>query len=217
MASLREIFLRKDIINKFILCLIFFLISSFNLQAQNKYFWKLSCAEKVWVITHCFVAKKAWGITQEVKKISALVKNDRLFDGDENGGQIDAFRHAFWMASLTQQICWRKAKKLGKAHEKGNKRDFKKHRLEQGTLPDAISCEMDLKNNNVGLTIGKENKEASQEKLVNTIKQAILQGELWKIKKDENGNYLDCNGNILKKEDYQGTWYNNKCLIRSDY
>ena len=47
-----------------------------------------------------------------------------------------------------------KAYRLGKAHEKGNYLDYKKHRLEEGSIPDKISSDMDLCNNLKGIEIG---------------------------------------------------------------
>ena len=43
---------------------------------------------------------------------------------DNNGGALDAFKHAFWMARLTQGIGHRASLSLGKAHEKGNYKAF---------------------------------------------------------------------------------------------
>ena len=100
----------------------------FTVIAQTKWksFRTLSGPEKYWIITHPFIAKKVWKITSHTLAITKEVINDSLLDGDEAGGQVDAFRHAFWIASLSQKICWRKALSLGKAHEKGNYRSFKK-------------------------------------------------------------------------------------------
>ncbi|MBK6839510.1 MAG: hypothetical protein IPG90_15685 [Bacteroidetes bacterium] len=62
--------------------------------------------------------KKTWKITEQARMETKSLLLDSRLDGDEDGGQLDAFRHAFWMASLSQKICWRKALKLGIAHEK---------------------------------------------------------------------------------------------------
>lgn len=196
----------------------FSLLSTISLSAQESNFQKfkkLSSSEKLWVITHPFVAKKALKVSQETLKLINIIKQDPLLDCDISGGQVDAFRHCYWMARLTQEMRWRKAYKLGKAHEQGNKRDYKKHRLEEGNLPDAKTCEMDLLNNKIGINIGKANQTTSQEDLTLLIKQHIIDGKLWKIKKDSQGRFLYCDGNILQKKDYQGIWENSKCLVAS--
>ena len=187
--------------------------------AQNTKFQKfkaLHCPEKRWVMIHPFIAGKALKISENTRRIAKEIKNDPPMDGYENGGKADAFRHTFWMASLTQKIRWRKAYKLGKAHEKGNKRDFKKNKTEEGMLPDAVSCEMDLWNNKVGTEIGREYKSKSQEELIYLVKQAIIKGICKIIKKDVNGNYLDESGEIIPDEDWQGKWENKRCLVNSD-
>jgi hypothetical protein len=186
-------------------------------ESSWKRFRKLSCPEKRWVLFHPFVAKKAWEITQESQNAARIAESDSTLDGDNNGGQVDAFRHAFWMARLTQEICWRSVYQLGKAHEKGNKKEFKKKKNEEGSLPDFISCQMDFLNNDTGIQIGKDNPNASPEELSEIIKEKIHAGKLYVIKKDANKNSLDKDGNILKKEDYAGKWYNPRCLVPSNY
>ena len=48
------------------------------------------------------------------------MKLSPLLDKDPSGGQVDAFRHAYWMARLNEEIGKNAAKSLGKAHEKEN-------------------------------------------------------------------------------------------------
>jgi len=168
------------------------------------------------VISHPFIAKKARDISIEARDVSEALLKDTVLDGDKCGGQVDAFRHAFWMALLVREIKQKKAYRLGLSHEKGNKKMFKKNRTEEGDIPDAKSCKMDLLNNDIGIRIGIESSDESEEKLVEIIKKAVLNGELWIISKDSAGNFLDCKGNVLKKEDYSGRWENEKCLVRSD-
>ncbi len=193
-----------------------FLLIFLASDAQKSKFQKfkqLSCPEKWWVVGHPFVAKKALKISENTRKITSEVKKNNLLKGEGNGGQVDAFRHTFWMANLTQEIGWRRAKKLGKAHEKGNYRDFKKHQQEDGALPDKASSEMDLFNNNVGIELGKRSTNFELKKMVI---EMVSQGNCKIIKKDKTGNYLDCEGNIIPKEELIGKWENIKCLVWSD-
>ncbi len=190
------------------------MITVVSAQESNiKKFKQLSCPEKWWVVLHPFVVKKTLKITEESRKVSKLVMQEKLLKGTGNSGQIDAFRHTFWMASLTQKIGWRRAKKLGKAHEKGNYRDYKKHRLEDGTLPDKISSEMDLFNNDVGIRIGET---AHTLEIENIVIEAVKEGKCKIIKKDVEGNFLDCEGNVILKELLKGKWENEKCLVDSN-
>ena len=210
------------------------LLLSLPALAQDSKFQKfksLHCSEKMWVITHPFVAGKALSITENAWRVAKELINVAPMDGYENGGKADAFRHTFWMASLSQEIRWRKAYKLGKAHEKGNKRDFIRNKTEEGILPDAISCEMDLWNNKAGLTIGRACRDTvrrdaingvsthrvcTQEELIYLVKQAIINGKCKIIKMDVKGNYLDELGKIIPDEEWRGKWENKRCLINSN-
>src|SRR5438045_3039471 len=88
-----------------------FLFSFGQLNAQTNYregFHRLSRPEKWWVIFHPFIDKKTFRLTQDARSAAGEIVKEQLLDGDENGGQVDAFRHAYWMALLSQHICWRK-------------------------------------------------------------------------------------------------------------
>jgi hypothetical protein len=199
---------------KFLLITSFF-VQSLTVLAQNnslKNFKKLSCPEKWWVIGHPFVAKKALKVSQLARLKTDSIKENNILKGVGNGDQVDAFRHTFWMASLTQTIGQRKAKRLGIAHEKGNKQDFKKGNKEEGSLPDKISSEMDLFNNTIGLKI----EINTTENLANRIVEEVKKGNCKIIKKDENGNFLDCAGNLISFESLKGKWENTKCLVWSN-
>jgi hypothetical protein len=193
-----------------------FILLVFNSSGQTnnvKNYRQLSCPEKWWVIWHPFVAKRAYSVTKEVRKIVDEVKKDSLLVGDGNALQLDAFRHTYWMAILTKEIGWRKAKKLGRAHEKGNYKDYKKRRDEDGVIPDKISSEMDLFNNNIGINMAKQqDEEGFLDKVINAVKE----GKCKIIKMDKYGNYLDCDGNIILPESLKGKWENNKCLVNSN-
>jgi len=203
-----------------ILILVFIgLFFSVNLNAQNssiKSFFKLPRPEKCWVISHPFKAKRAFKISKVTQALSDSIKNTNLLDGDANGGQVDAFRHSYWMAILSKEIGVKAARKLGKKHEKGNYIYYKKHKYEDGTIPDEISSEMDLFNNEIGITIFTNNKDASKIDIQKATIQYIKEGRMRIIKKNDKGEFLDCKGNIISEAELKGKWKNNKCLIFSD-
>lgn len=143
------------------------------------------------------------------------MESEKILDGDGNGGRIDAFRHAYWMALLSQKIKIKKALKLGMAHEKGNYLQFKKHQLEEGTLPDSMSSVMDLWNNKVGAELGYLNRELNKNDLKEKIMRAITIGEMRILKKDSMGNYLQCNLEVIDLNQYR-QWNIPKCLIGSE-
>lgn len=198
----------------FLLLLIFNHSIVLGQEALFVKFKKLSTPEKWWVISHPFSAKKALIITNLSRKTTQQVLLEQLLKGDGNSNQLDAFRHTFWMAQLTNKIGWRRSKRLGVAHEKGNYKEYKKHRNEDGALPDEISSAMDLFNNNVGIQIGKI---SSVENIKSKVIEAVLLGKCKIIKKDNKGNYLDSDGNVLSVAVLKGTWKNKKCLVWSNW
>ena len=205
-------------LNKIALLLFSFLIVTIcgYSQSASKGFKTLSSPEKCWVIFHPFKAKRAYRLSLEAKHVSDSISKTNLLDKDGNGGQVDAFRHAYWMATLAQEIGKNSAKSLGKAHERGNHKQFKKGKLEDGTVPDKPSSDMDLFNNDFGITLYKNNKKASKEQFITLLVQHIQNGNLKILKKDTYGNYQDCEGNSIPKKELKGIWETSKCLIDSD-
>ena len=186
-------------------------------QSTKKSFRQLSCPEKWWAVIHPFVANKARKITADVIRVSEEMKKDSLLDGEADGGQVDAFRHSYWMAALSQKICWKKAIALGKAHEKGDYRKFKKGKLEdENVLPDSISGAMDLFNDRIGASIGYLNQDLDPDNLKKMIRSNIIQGKMKIISKNIEGKFLDCSGNVLAVELYLNVWNIPKCLVASD-
>ncbi len=174
-------------------------------------------SEVWWIMTHPFIAKRSWKISEKVVHIANAHIKDPDLDGDYNGGQVDAFRHCLWMCLLVQKISPKAALKLGKAHEKGNYRDYKRKRFEDGSLPDSVSSQMDMKNNRVGIDIGEEYFGLDEDTLIQVVKRAVLDGRCWKIKKDRQGNFLDKNDNIIPEKEWKGKWKTPKILVPSDF
>lgn len=197
---------------------IFLICFSLQSKAQSSFksFFELSPPKKKWVLFHPFVAKKAYRISQEVNRISDSIKKTNLLDGDASGGQVDAFRHAYWMARLKQEIGECAARSLGKAHEKENYLTYKKNKLEDGVVPDEISSEMDLWNNEQGLKLVTKKDILPKNGLIFRVINAILNGEMKIIKKDNKGGFLTCDGEKILNDTLYGKWKNNKCLVPSN-
>ena len=195
-----------------------FLIISLNSFAQSnvKSFFELSSPERWWVVFHPFKAKNAFIVSKDAIHITDSIAKTKILGNDKNGGQIDAFKHSFWMARLTQKIKYRPAIKLGEAHEKGNYKTFKKNQLEDGYVPDKISSEMDLHNNKIGAQIAIDSNELKREEIINVIIEEIQKGEMKILKKDSLGNFLTCEGIIIPIDSLKGKWENKKCLVSSN-
>lgn len=201
---------------KLFLLILLFTAPSVHAQSLFKSFWQLSGPEKFWSITHPFIVGKAGKISRESKILSVEMVKDTSLDGDPAGGQVDAFRHSYWMARLAQTFCWKEAIRLGKAHEKGNYRYFKKGKKDdEGVLPDSMASVMDLFNNQVGVEIGCNNRNADKEKLKQIIMQQILGGKMKVIAKNKAGMPVDCDGNVIDINSQINNWYIPKCLVTS--
>lgn len=180
--------------------------------------WKrTSRPEKIWAACHPFKAKKVMRCAQRARFVTDSLEKAGVLS-DKNGGQLDAFRHAYWMALIIENgLPERVARKVGEKHEKGNYLDFKKGKLEDSIRPDSMSCVMDLKNNEMGISIGKD--FVSGDKSVTLIRLVIMKiwdGKLFILRKDASGKYLDCNDDELDMEKYKGQWNIPKCLVGSD-
>jgi hypothetical protein len=201
-----------------IILLLFLITFSSSLKAQDgavKQFLRLRWPVKAWVITHPFIAIPAWKISRHAEAVAEKISEKFPLDNDPAGGQQDAFRHAFWMASMAQKFAPRKAWKLGMAYEKGNFIDYKKGRMENGQVPDRVSCIMDLHNNFKGIIMGGVWKTLSPEELQKEVAEAVLRGELVIVKKDAAGNPLNEKGEVLPSEELK-MWENSKVLVGSD-
>lgn len=197
--------------------LIIFLFVSTALFSQSK-FSKLSSPEKRWVLLHPFIAKKAFKITQKVMTDVDSIKKVGIIGVDNNGGKLDALKHAYWMLSLSLEIGEKRALRLGAAHEKGNYLQWKKKVLEDSLLPDSVSSEMDKKNNEMGSKLARSCKHIHfKGEVLQTVLDALQNGKLFIIKKDDKGNFLTCDGSILNMSEWVGRWNTPKCLIASNY
>ena len=200
----------------YILFFIVFLPAGLIAGGLNDFF-HLSRYEKWWVFTHPFVAHKAYQITKEAKSETEKMIQDSTLDHDRFGGQIDAFRHCYWMARLAQNMKVKKAIRLGKAHEKANYLSFRKNKFdEDGILPDSVSGAMDLFNNNVGVAIGCNFRGNTIEEIKVIIIKGILEGKMMVILKNEREEYLECNGKLISNEE-KHRWGIPKCMVHSNH
>jgi hypothetical protein len=200
----------------FFLC-IFISVHTHSQQTKNEVWKSLSSAEKKWAFFHPFIANKAYSCAKLAREETNTLKKDTVLDKDTDGGQLDAFRHAYWMALLSQKLKTKKALKLGEAHEKGNYMKFLSGQLEDSSLPDSVAGEMDNWNNIKGLEIGKQNPESNQNELKAKVIEAILRGNMKIVLKNKNGQPLSCSHEVIDVLKYKGVWNIPKCLVYSNY
>ena len=193
-----------------------FSVNSFSQNIIKQYI-QLSRPEKLWVVSHFFIARKtADVIATSINQVEHYNIHFKL-DGINNGGNLDAFRHAYSMAILSKKIGKKKALSLGKAHEKGNYIQFKKGKFEDGILPDYASTEMDLFNNLIGAEIGKIHAICSNDSIANIILMSIKNGDLRMLNIDKKGNYLNCKHEIIEFPLKRKAWFTARCVVPSNY
>ncbi|PQJ21998.1 hypothetical protein BSU00_06950 [Tenacibaculum sp. SG-28] len=202
-----------------LLVLLLFFSGVSLLKAQNNWerFKKTSAPMRKWVLLHPFKAQAALDVSMETQRVADSIKSSPLLDKDPSGGQVDAFRHAYWMARLRQEIGKSAAESLGKVHEKENYKTYEEKKLEDGIVPDEASTIMDLFNNKIGLTFTEKGSDISSKSLIYKIINAIHHGKMKVIKKSEAGLFLTCSGAVIKNKDLIGKWKNDKCLVDSNY
>ncbi|MBS1636759.1 MAG: hypothetical protein JST26_12660 [Bacteroidetes bacterium] len=193
----------------------FFFILIFSLTAGLKAQHMPHGPELGWALAHPFAALKIKHRLPEIREACQLIKTQQSLDTFISGGKLDAFRHSFAMAYLSQSISVRKLRKLGIAHEKNNYLDFKHHKLEDGDRADSLACAMDLLNNETGFRIGIANKRADIATLKTLVTEAIQRGDAVCLKRNAAGQYLRCDGSTITISDFKDKWYIPKCLIKS--
>lgn len=170
-----------------------------------------------WTLLHPKAGNIGWKCAQRARFVTdSLEKAGTLRDG--NGGQLDAFRHAYWMALMVQKTSPVRAEQLGQAHEKSNYKQFRRSKNEEGAVPDSMASVMDLFNNSTGIAIGlawKNDTSSKKQSLINRIIAALKTGQLRILKKDSAGNFLTCEGHVITLSNYKNKWSIPKCLVES--
>ncbi len=192
-----------------VLCLLCFEKNIFSQHDIGKY-------ELRWAFWHPLAALKVKHHLPKAMDMYKAVKQEKLLDTFEFGGKLDAFRHTFTMAYLAQRVKVKKLRKLGMAHEKGNKRQFKKLKLEFGERADSLACEMDLRNNEAGFAIGSSHKKETPADLKLIVLTQIQAGKTWYLKRNSEYNYVSCEGKTIDMKAWAGIWAVPKCLIRTN-
>lgn len=177
----------------------------------------LSRSEKVWSAFHPFKARKVLNCAKRAQFVTDSLEKAEVLT-DKNGGQLDAFRHAYWMALMVSAgLKENVVLQIGERHEKGNYVDFKNQKQEDGERADSMMCVMDLSNNIRGVVIGAKFRFVDKKlSLIEMILDEIWSGKLYIMSKNATGDYLDKDGVVIKLEDYKEKWYIPKVIVKSD-
>jgi len=189
--------------------LVFIAANCFAQQQNDFHKTKISPREIIWGLSHPFIAIKVKRISQQALYTTDSLQKHSILK-DRSGGNLDAFKHSYWMALLTQEIKAKKARKIGIIHEKVNYRCFKRNY----NCQDSAASAMDLLNNEVGIKIGNENTNTPRKELIDLIINYIYNKKMYVIKKDSDGNCIDKNNKIIDIT-IEKKWNKRKCIIRS--
>lgn|SRR5574344_680989 len=196
-----------------ILIALFFIFFYSNIFSQNykKILKGLSFEDKVWVMKNYSSIKKAQKISNYVINVMDSLNKKNFLGGNSEGEKFDAFRHIFWMYNLSKNIGISKARRLGKIYEKYNEYVFKTQ-LMSGY--DKAGEDMDLFNNELGLNLSKEKIDDSL--IFSTIEKMLLEGKAKIVKKNNKGQSLDKDNNIINDDVWKKDWNNARVLINSN-
>lgn len=205
---------RSEAISRYLATAFFLIFALLHISpyAQPRTFSSLGKYEKRWAAFHPIAALKLKKHQKEMFAAYDDVRAKGWLDKYENGGKLDAFRHIFAMAYFSKSVGVKKLRKLGKAREKDDYLKFLKGATENGEAPDSLSSVMDLRNNEIGFALGKLHKKIPLEYLKQKIADHINEGKAYIMKRDKEGNYLDCSGNVIPSTKIKGTWNLPKCL-----
>ncbi|MBL4707237.1 MAG: hypothetical protein JKY48_02195 [Flavobacteriales bacterium] len=202
--------------NKIILSIL--LLFSLQNVAQRATWNKLGTAEKFWVFTHPFSAKKAHRLSQHAMEALDSLKKESYFTYNTNSGsRADALRHCYWMSLLSVHIGPKRALCLGRAHEKKNRKDFEKGSLEEGFLPDSVAITMDLKNNKVGAELGILFKKFTNDQLLKVSINQLIVGNLYFVKQNRDGLFLSIEEQVIPNDEWNGKWKNERVLVPTNW
>lgn len=196
------------------LLLTFFALGSVRVSAQ-KTFFNISKYERRWALFHPFAACRIKKHQKEMYAVYKEVRGSNLLDAYASGGRLDAFRHVFAMAYFVRFVKPHKLRQLGRAHERGNYLHYRKGILEEGELPDSIATVMDLRNNEIGISLGCENGNLTIGELKLKVIEKIKDGGAFILLRDSAGRYLDCERCVIEAEELKGAWRTPRCLVAS--
>lgn len=86
-------------------------------------------------------------------------------NGEQDGSQINAFRHGLWQATITSTFGESIAKQVGNAHEDNPSADLSQRAFSGKNALAKADQTVDLLNNQIGREIGKANEGASMQQL----------------------------------------------------
>ncbi|PHM39160.1 Colicin-E3 immunity protein [Xenorhabdus mauleonii] len=117
-------------------------------------------------------------------------------NGNFEGSQVNAFRHALWQATITAKFGEKTASRVADAHETYRTLDLNVRHFK--TLPEADQT-IDMLNNPQGRAVGMKNTGATQKNLAKEVLNHFHKNGLYVAKKDASG-YAVVNEKITNEQ-----------------
>ncbi|MFW6019367.1 MAG: DUF6973 domain-containing protein [Bacteroidales bacterium] len=206
----------KKIILSTIVCLLLN-VEFVHSQGLLKHFFKVSHQERVWALTHPFIAKEAFDLSMRARAASDSVMQLPYTDSIRCDGLTDAIRHTYWMALLSSRFSAKKACKLGCAHEIANYKNFSTSLSNSDCYHDSVATAMDIHNNRVGLKIGALMKDTAYSVLLQAAIDSVKNGNCMFILRDEDGDFLDENNQPVPRSNIRGKWVTPRQLVPTKF
>ncbi|MCF0210874.1 MAG: hypothetical protein HUK18_06160 [Bacteroidales bacterium] len=166
--------------------------------------------DKIWCLNNLSSVLIAKEISEEVMFTMDSLNQISYLGGNSEGGVFDAFRHIYWMYSLSNEIGPKKAKRIGEIYENYGEYMFNNSYM---SGYDSVGRVMDLFNNDIGISLSKEKIPYSL--IFNEIENILRDGSAKVVKKNDLGESLDIDGNVIQDTIWKQTWQNNRILINS--
>jgi hypothetical protein len=119
------------------------------------------------------------------------------FGANKEGGQVNAFRHTLWQATIASEFGESRAAQIGNVHESNpfanlSKTTFKNSADADGTV--------DLLNNQIGRDLAKANPGLNMKDLSLKILDTFLNDALWTSQKGEDGSFTISRTKITQEQ-----------------
>lgn len=195
----------------FVYFLMTFLFLNLSAQKFQKIYESMTFEDKLWVIKNHDKVLRSVDVSKSVMKTMDSLDKIDFLGGNKEGGIFDAFRHIYWMYNLSSEVGEECARKVGEIYEGYGEYIFKTTEM---SGYDSVGRQMDLFNNELGINLAKQ---SIKKRLVfSEIRKIIKLGKAKIVKKNQNGEDLDINGEIIPTEEWKKSWNNRRVLVNSN-
>ena len=195
----------------FIFSLFIIFLTKLHAQDFEKIYRSMSFKDKMWCIQNYDCVLSAIDISMDVMQVMDSLNKVKFLGGNIEGGKFDALRHIYWMYSLSSEIGEECSRKIGQIYENYG---YYIYSTTDNSGYDSVGMQMDLFNNELGILLNLDVKE--KQLIIKAIEEIITSGQAKVIKKDQNGESLDVNGEIIPESEWKKQWNNRRVLVNSN-